>query len=129
MWKTEVFFKPCKSYLKLVCECHSRSFDALTAHIAIVFARYFMIAMAQRRCEDDRTLGDIFFFLLMNRLADITFGKSFQIIMAALIESVCAIFQPAEEQLAIFIKMFVGQLPEYFLNSLVKSALTTRIFI
>jgi len=74
-WQVEVFFKTCKSYLQLVSECHSRSFDALTAHIAIVFTRYLMIAMEQRRCEDDRTLGEIFFFFT-DELADITFGGS-----------------------------------------------------
>lgn len=83
-----------------------------------------MIAMEQQRCEDDhRTLGEIFFFFT-DELADITFGESFQIIMTALIESVCAIFQPTEEQLALFIEMFVGRLPEYIRNSLVKATLT-----
>ena len=123
IWQIEVFFKTCKTYLQLVSECHSRSFDALTAHIAIVFTRYLMIAMEQRRCEDERTLGEIFFFFT-DELVDITFGESFQIIMTALIESVCAIFQPTEEQLALFIEMFVGRLPEYIRNSLAKAALT-----
>jgi len=61
-WQVEVFFKTCKSYLQLVSEDHSRFFDTLTAHIAIVFTRYLMIVMEQRRCENDRTLGEIFFF-------------------------------------------------------------------
>ena len=38
-------------------------------------------------------------------------------------ESVCAIFQPTEEQLELFIEMFVGRLPEYIRNSLAKAAL------
>lgn len=46
-WKIEVFFKTCKSYLNLVGECHSLSYDSLTAHVAIVFARYMMIALEQ----------------------------------------------------------------------------------
>ena len=83
-----------------------------------------MIAMEQWRREDDRTLGEIFFFFT-DELADITFGESFQIIMTALIECVCAIFQPTEEQLALFIEMFVGRLPEYIRISLVKAALTS----
>ena len=117
-----MFFKTCKSYLQLVTECHSLSFDALTAHVAIVFTRYLMIAMEQRKCEDDRTLGEIFFFLT-DELADITFGESFQIIVTAMLESVCAIFQPTEEQMALFIEMFIGRLPEYIRNSLAKASL------
>ena len=122
-WQIEVFFKTCKSYLHLITECHSLSYDALTAHVAIVFVRYLMIAMEQRRCEDDRTLGEIFFFFT-DELADITFGESFQIIITAMIESVCAIFQPTEDQISMFIEMFVGRLPIYIRNSLTKAVLT-----
>ena len=121
-WQIEVFFKTCKTYLNLISECHSLSYDALTAHTAIVFTRYLMIAMEQRRNEDERTLGEIFFFFT-DELADITFGESFQIILNIMIDSVCAIFQPTEEQLQLFIDMFVGRLPEYIQNSLVKAAL------
>ena len=121
-WQIEVFFKTCKTNLQLVTECHSLSYDALTAHVAIVFTRYLMIAMEQRRCEDDRTLGEIFFFFT-DELADITFGESFQIIITAMLESVCAIFQPTEEQKALFIEMFIGRLPEYIRNSLAKASL------
>jgi len=121
-WQIEVFFKTCKSYLNLISECHSLTYDALTAHVAIVFTRYLMIAMEQRRNEDDRTLGEIFYFFT-DELRDITFGESFQIIITAMIDSVCAIFQPTEEQLELFIEMFVGRLPEYIRNSLAKAAL------
>ena len=81
-----------------------------------------MLALKQRKREDDRTLGELFFFFT-DELADITFGESFQIIMTALIESVCAIFKPTEEQLSLFIEMFVGKLPDYIRNSLAKTAL------
>ena len=121
-WQIEVFFKTCKSYLQLISECHSLSYDALTAHVAIVFTRYLMISMEQRRSKDDRTFGEIFYFFT-DELADITFGESFQIIITAMIESISAIFQPTEEQLAMFIEMFVGQLPEYIRNSLAKAGL------
>lgn len=121
-WQIEVFFKTCKSYLQLISECHSLSYDALTAHVAIVFTRYLMISMEQRRSKDDRTLGEIFYFFT-DELADITFGESFQIIITAMIESISAIFQPTKEQLAMFIEMFVGQLPEYIRNSLAKAGL------
>ena len=122
-WQIEVFFKTCKSYLNLISECHSLTYDALTAHVSIVFTRYLMIAMEQRRNEDNRTLGEIFYFFT-DELKDITFGESFQIIIIAMIDSVCAIFRPTEEQLALFIEMFVGRLPEYIRNSLAKAALT-----
>lgn len=120
-WKIEVFFKTCKSYLNLIGECHSLSYDALTAHVAIVFTRYLMIAIEQRRNEDDRTLGEIFFFFT-DELADITFGESLQIILTAMLESIYMIFQVTEEQMDAFIELFVNRLPEYLQAALIRSA-------
>lgn len=121
-WQIEVFFKTCKSYLNLITECHSLSYDALTAHTAIVFARYLMLALEQRKHEDDRTLGELFYYFA-DELADITFGQSFRIIIDAMLASVCDIFQPTEEQLQQFIRRFVGKLPDHIRNSLAKAAL------
>ena len=120
-WQIEVFFKTCKSYLNLIRECHSLSYDALTAHVAIVFTRYLMIALEQRRNEDDRTLGEIFYFFT-DELADITFRESFQIILAVMIESIYAILQVTEEQMEAFITIFYNKLPEYLQNALIRSA-------
>jgi len=119
-WQIEVFFKTCKSYLNLISECHSLSYDALTAHVAIVFARYLMIAVEQRRNQDQRTLGEIFYYFT-DELADITFGESFQILVNAMLESICAVFHPTEEQMQMLIELFVGRLPEYIQVSLVKA--------
>ena len=85
-WQIEVFFKTCKSMLNLVGECHSLSYDALTAHVAIVFTRYMLLAMEQRQNEDQRTLGELFFFLV-DEMADITFNRSLCILMEALIKN------------------------------------------
>ena len=50
-WQIEVFFKTCKSMLNLIGECHSLSYDALTAHIHYLL-RYMLLAMEQRQNED-----------------------------------------------------------------------------
>ncbi len=36
-WDIKVFFKVCKSYLNLSKECRSISYDAMTAHTAVIF--------------------------------------------------------------------------------------------
>ncbi len=102
-WQIEVFFKTCKSNLKLISGCHSLSYDALTAHVAIVFARYLMIALEQRRNEDDRSLGEIFYFFT-DELADITFAESFRIIPEAFMDSIHTVFKPTEDQMEAFIE-------------------------
>lgn len=116
-----MFFKTCKSYLNLIGECHSLSYDALTAHVAIVFARYMLLALEQRKDEDNRTLGEIFFYLT-DELTDITFGESFQIILRAMFEGIYAVFQVTEEQIDTFINIFVDQLPDFLQKSLARSA-------
>uniref|UniRef100_UPI0035D0C574 transposase n=1 Tax=Lactobacillus delbrueckii TaxID=1584 RepID=UPI0035D0C574 len=59
-WDIEVFFKTCKSFLKLVTEYHGLSYDALTAHTAFVFLRYMFMSVEKRDDEDDRTIGELF---------------------------------------------------------------------
>lgn len=111
-WQIEVFFKASKSYLQLTTECHSLSYDALTAHVTIVFARYLMIALEQRRDKDLRTLGQIFYFLT-DELADITFIESAAVILKALFTSIEKVFQPTDEQMHAFIVDFVDNIPGY----------------
>lgn len=102
--------------LNLVGECHSLSYDALTAHAAIVFTRYMLLATEQRQNEDQRTLGELFF--LVDEMADITFSKSLGILMDALMASLQEILKLSDEQLAAFTAEFEARLPEYLRNAL-----------
>ena len=111
-WDIEVFFKSCKSYLHLVKECRSLSYDALTAHVSIVFTRYMMLSVAQRRTEDDKTICELFFCLL-DELDDITFSQSMRIIIDALMNTVMEYFHITEQQLEEFTASFVQRLPKY----------------
>jgi len=52
-WDIEVFFKVCKSYLSLSKECNYLSYDAMTAHTAIVFTRYMMLSLGNRESNDN----------------------------------------------------------------------------
>ena len=103
--------------LNLVGECHSLSYDALTAHVAIVFTRNMLLAMEQRQNEDQRTLGELFFFLV-DEMADITFNRSLCILMEALMASLQGIFKLSDEQLNAFTADFEARLPEYLRKAL-----------
>lgn len=96
-WEIEIFFKTCKSMLNLIGECRSLSYDALTAHTAVVFVRYMLLALEQRSSEDQRTLGELFFFLV-DEMADITFSHSIQILMQAMIASLQQILKLSDDQ-------------------------------
>ena len=112
-WDIEVFFKTCKSYLKLLTECHSLSYDALTAHTVIVFVRFMLLALEQRTATDERTMGELF-LMMVDELKDITFSMSIQLIYAAMLESVCELFQPTEKQISLLTENFVSRLPQRY---------------
>lgn len=116
-WDFEVFFKSCKSYLKLVKECRSTTYDALNAHVAIVFTRYIMLSVAKRRNEDDKTICELF-YVLMDEMEDITFSYSMQIIIDALMEAVMEYFHITESQLNEFAACFIRHLPKYMQEEL-----------
>ena len=116
-WDIEVFFKTCKSYLHLVKECRSLSYDALTAHVSIVFVRYMMLAVTQRCNTDDKTICELF-YRLMDELDDITFSQSMRIIIDALMDTVMEHFHITEQQLEDFTTSFVQRLPKYMQKAL-----------
>jgi len=79
-WDIEVFFKVCKSYLSLSKECNSLSYDAMTAHTAIVFTRYMMLSLGNRESNDNRSLGELFLYF-SDEMSDITWIQAFQMIL------------------------------------------------
>ena len=76
-----------------------------------------LLALEQRKSEDQRTLGEIFFFLV-DEMADITFTQSLCILMDAFMASLQETLKLSEEQLALFTTDFVSRLPQYLQNVL-----------
>ena len=85
--------------------------------MAIVFTRYMLLAMERRQNEDQRTLGELFFFLV-DEMADITFNRSLGILMDALMASLQENLKLSDEQLTAFTTDFEARLPKYLRNAL-----------
>ena len=79
-WDIEVFFKVCKSYLNLSRECNALSYDAMTAHTAVVFTRYMMLSLESRESNDTRSLGELFLYF-SDEMGDITWIQAFQMLL------------------------------------------------
>ena len=79
-WAIEVFFKMCKSYLRLEKDCRAISYDAMTAHVSIVFARYMFLAVEQRENCDMRSIGELF-YVSIDELPDIQFVEAMRLVM------------------------------------------------
>jgi hypothetical protein len=116
-WKIEVFFKTCKSLLRLTKECHAMGYDAMTAWVAVVFARYMMLAYMNRAEIDDRTTGELFYHAC-EELADLTLFEAFQLLLKFFGEYVQGKFQLSEEELEAMFDAFVAMLPAALRKSL-----------
>ena len=84
-WGIEVFFKVCKSFLRWEKDCRSLSYDAMTAHVSIVFTRYMFLAVEQRECKDARSLGELF-YLSVDELADVCFVEAMRLLLLLFVE-------------------------------------------
>ena len=108
-WGIEVFFKTCKSVLKLTGECHSISYDAMCSHCAIVFARYMLLALEARKEQDPRTAGPIF-CLISDEIADVSFQHVFELLQQ-IWENLLREFKLPEQQIAALFDELKANLP------------------
>lgn len=110
-WDIEVFFKVCKSYLKLGKGCNSLSYDAMTAHVAIVFTRYMMLAIENRQESDLRTLGELFYYI-SDEMSDITWIHAFHLLMQVFLDTITDKLSLTSEQLDQLMEAFMAALPK-----------------
>ena len=108
-WDIEVFFKACKSVLRLTKECRSLSYDAMCAQTAIVFTRYLFLAVGAREDSDLRASGPLF-CLAADELADVSFAAAFeklQLFLQKLLEG----FITRKEEICALVVDFLAGLP------------------
>ena len=119
-WDIEVFFKVCKSYLKLSRECHSLSYDAMTAHTAVVFTRYMMLSLESRESNDIRSLGELFVYI-SDEMADITWLQALQMLLQLFRNTLSETAELTEEKINELVDSFLDTLPS-ILKSLLCAA-------
>ncbi len=109
-WQIETFFKMSKSYLKLRTECHSTSYDAITAHMVVVSVRYMILAVERFYNTDNRTLEDLFYGVqreIMNEMM----GCAIILILDVMLDSVRQYFGATENQINSLVCTFISSLP------------------
>ena len=109
-WDTEVFFKVCKSYLNLSKECNSLSYDAMTAHTAVVFTRYMMLSLESREANDTRSLGEIFLYFT-DEMSDITWIQAFQMLLQMFRNTLVDELELSEKKLDELVDAFMNAIP------------------
>jgi hypothetical protein len=110
-WQIEVFFKICKSYLKLAKEFQQLSYDAITAHTTIVMTRYMILSVEKRKQEDPRSLGELF-YESFDEVDDIRFEQALILIISLLADTLNdAALGLSEEQIEQIMDDFIQRLP------------------
>lgn len=112
-WSIEVFFKVCKSYLALANEFQGRSYDMMVGHSTIIFTRYIMLAINQRRVTDDRTIGELFHHCI-EEIADIQFLDALNLIFQLLKKTLTKVLVLSEAVINALLDDFIESLPPHF---------------
>ncbi|WP_343032789.1 IS4 family transposase [Anaerotalea alkaliphila] len=110
-WNIEVFFKVCKSYLRLAKDCRSLSYDAVSAHVSIVFSRYILLAVENRKETDQRSFGELF-YSVTDEMEDITLQEAMLMLMQAFLSTIEDKLSLTERQLNEFLDAFFMNLPQ-----------------
>lgn len=109
-WDIEVFFKVCKSYLHLSKECRGISYDAMTAHTAVVFTRYMMLSLESRESKDERSLGELFLYF-SDEMSDITWIQVFQLLLQMFRELLADNLDVADDKIDELVDAFMDTIP------------------
>ena len=114
-WGIEVFLKACKSYLRLEKDCRALSYDAMTAHVSVVFARYMFLA------KDDRSLGELF-YLSVDELPDVCIAEALRILVSLFAKRLQEHPMCDEAEIQEQLELFLSELPSLLSQKLRKCA-------
>ena len=116
-WGIEVFFKTCKSYLRLGKDCRSISYDAMTAHVAIVCTRYMLLAVEERENTDGRSIGELF-YLGLDELPDLKYMEALHLVMQEFAEQLRAEYPSEILLVESLLERFMSDLPALWMSHL-----------
>ena len=77
----------------------------MTAHTAVVFTRYMMLAVSKRESEDPRSMGELF-ICCTDELADVSFAQASSLCMELFINQAKEILTISEQKISDFVDKF-----------------------
>lgn len=114
-WKTELYFRMAKSHLKLRTECHSTSYDAITAHMVIVAIRYMILAVERFNNTDSRSIEELFYGIQREVINDMI-DCAIILVLDAMLASVKQYFNATDTQISEMVCVFINNLPDAWKN-------------
>lgn len=86
------------------------SYDAMTAHTAVVFTRYMMLSLASRESNDNRSLGELFLYF-SDEMSDITWIQAFQMLLQMFRRKLTKNTGLSHEKISELMDAFINVLP------------------
>ena len=124
-WDIEVFFKVCKSYLALAKEYQGRNYDAQVAATSIVFLRYTMLAVESRNTQDDRTIGELFYYY-SDEMEDIKLSQALIMLIDTLRQVLNNLPVISQDMTNMIMDTFLNTIPQSFKERLLIAARCLR---
>ena len=93
--------------------------NAMTAHVAVLFTRYMLMAVEQRKSQDLRSIGELF-YLTIDELPDLQFLDALHLVLlqfAELVQKNCLL---SEQAVQLMLDSFLQELPSLWAESLPK---------
>jgi len=118
-WDIEVYFKMCKSFLKLAKEFQVRSYDSMIAHTSIVCIRHILLSYESRFNQDNRAYGGIF-YEFCDEVADISLNQSFKLIMDLLVKTLHETPFLSDEEADQILEKFIENIPSILSKRLLR---------
>jgi len=91
----------------------------MTAHVAVLFTRYMLMAVEQRKSQDLRSIGELF-YLTIDELPDLQFLDALHLVLlqfAELVQKNCLL---SEQTIQLILDSFLQELPSLWAESLPK---------
>ena len=88
----------------------SMSFDAMTAHTAVVFTRYMMLSLENRESNDKRSLGELFLYF-SDEMSDITWIQAFQMMLQMFRTMLTENAELSDEKIDELVDVFMNAIP------------------
>ena len=89
---------------------YALSYDAMTAHTAVVFTRYMMLSLESRESNDNRSLGELFLYF-SDEMSDITWIQAFQMLLQMFRTMLSDNTELSEEKINDLVDTFMNTLP------------------
>lgn len=109
-WDIEVYFKVCKSFLRLAKEYQGRSYDLLVSHTSIVCIRHMFLGFNARESIDSRSHGGLF-YQCCDEVKDIDFQQAFLLILDLLVATLREELFLSQDEADKLLNSFIERIP------------------